>query len=160
MDPTYKQEKREENGIREGDVVKEPEWCGAMSRGMWAASSFLPSVAQYSVWLFVTPWTVAHHGWAPLSMRFPRQEYWSGLPFPPPGDLPDLGIKPTSPASPVLQVDSLPAEPSGKPMWAASRSWKRHGNRFPSELPEGRQSWWYLYFSLVRTIFDYWSSEG
>ena len=46
------------------------------------------------VQLFVTPWTAAYQ--APLSMGFPRQEYWSGLQFPPPGDLPDLGIKPTS----------------------------------------------------------------
>ena len=58
---------------------------------------------------FVTPWTVACQ--APLSMGFPRQEYWSGLPFPSPGDLPDPGIKPGSPA---LQADSLPPEPSGK----------------------------------------------
>ena len=50
-----------------------------------------------------TPWTVAHQ--APLSMRFPRQEYGSELPFPSPGDLPDPGIEPTSPA---WQVDSLP----------------------------------------------------
>ena len=42
--------------------------------------------------LFVTVWTVAHQ--APLTLGFPRQEYWSGLPFPPPGDLPDPGIKP------------------------------------------------------------------
>ena len=48
---------------------------------------------------------------APLSMIFSRQEYWSGLPFLPPGDLLDQGIEPTSPA---LQADSLPAEPSGK----------------------------------------------
>ena len=47
------------------------------------------------VWLFATPWTVVWE--APLSMRFPRQEYWSGLPFPSPGDLPDPGIEPTSP---------------------------------------------------------------
>jgi len=53
-----------------------------------------------SIWLFPTPWTMAHQ--APLSMGFPRQEYWSGLPFPPPGDLPDPGIKPTSLASPTL----------------------------------------------------------
>ena len=47
-------------------------------------------------------------------MGFSRQEYWSGLPFPPPGDLPDQGIEPASPVSPALQADSLPAEPSGK----------------------------------------------
>ena len=50
--------------------------------------------------LFVTPWTVAHQ--APLSTGFPRQEYWSGLPFPSPEDLPDPGIEPTSLESPAL----------------------------------------------------------
>ena len=50
---------------------------------------------------------------APLSMKFSRQEYWSGLPFPSPGDLLDPGIKPGSPA---LQADSLPSEPPGKPL--------------------------------------------
>ena len=62
--------------------------------------------------LFAAPWTVACQ--APLSMGFLRQEYWSGLPFLPPGDLPDPGNEPTSPVSPVLQTDSLPTEPSGK----------------------------------------------
>ena len=47
-------------------------------------------------------------------MGFFRQEYWSGLPFPPPGDIPDPGIEPASPVSPVLQADSLPTEPSRK----------------------------------------------
>ena len=56
------------------------------------------------VWLFVTPWTVAHQ--APLSMGFSRQEYWSLLPFP--GALPNRGIKPGPPVAPALQVDSLP----------------------------------------------------
>ena len=60
------------------------------------------------VWLFVTPWTVAYQ--APLSMEFSRQEYWSGLPFPSPGDLPNPGIEPGSPA---LQADTLPSEPPG-----------------------------------------------
>ena len=53
-----------------------------------------------SIWLFVTPQTIACQ--APPSMGFPRQEYCSGLPFSPPRDLPDLGIKPPSPASPAL----------------------------------------------------------
>ena len=48
----------------------------------------------------VIPWAVAHQ--TPLSMPFPKQEYWSGLPFPPPGDLADSGIKPVSLASPAL----------------------------------------------------------
>ena len=51
---------------------------------------------------FVTPWTVALQ--APLSVKFPRQEYWNGLPFPSSGDLPNIGIKP---ASPALQADSF-----------------------------------------------------
>ena len=62
------------------------------------------------VQLFVTPWTVVHQ--AALSMGFSRQEYWSGLPFPSPGDLPNPGIKPGSPA---LQADALSSEPPGKP---------------------------------------------
>ena len=62
------------------------------------------------VQLFATPWTAASQ--APPSMGFSRQEYWSGLPFPSPGDLPDSGIEPRSPA---LQADVLPSKPSGKP---------------------------------------------
>ena len=60
--------------------------------------------------LFATLWTVAYQ--APPSMGFSRQECWSGLPFPSPGDLPDPGVKSRSPA---LQADALPSEPSGKP---------------------------------------------
>ena len=61
------------------------------------------------VQLFGTPWTVARQ--APLSMGFSRQEYWSGLPFPSPGDLSGTGIEPRSPA---LQADILSSEPLGK----------------------------------------------
>ena len=60
--------------------------------------------------LFVTPWIVAYQ--APPSMGFSRQEYWSELPSPSPGDLPNPGIEPRSPA---LQADALPSEPPGKP---------------------------------------------
>ena len=63
------------------------------------------------VQLFVTPWTVARQ--APLSMESSRQEYWSGLPFPSPGDLPDPGIEPVSRA---LQVDALPLSHLGSPI--------------------------------------------
>ena len=59
---------------------------------------------------FVTVWTVAWQ--ASLSMEFSRQEYWSGLPFPSPGDFPDPGIQPGSPA---LQADSLPLSHQGSP---------------------------------------------
>ena len=59
-----------------------------------------------------TPWTITCQ--APLSMEFSRQEYWCGLSFPSPGDLPDPGIEPESPA---LQADSLPTEPQEKTGW-------------------------------------------
>ena len=61
--------------------------------------------------LFVTPWTLAHQ--ASLSMGFPRQEYWSRLPFPPPGDLPKPGVKPESPAAPALADGLLTSPPPG-----------------------------------------------
>ena len=64
------------------------------------------------VWLFVTPWTVAHQ--APPSMGFPRQEYWSGLPVPSRGDLPNPGIKPICLASPELAGSFFTTEPPGK----------------------------------------------
>ena len=64
------------------------------------------------VQLFVTLWTVACQ--APLPMGFSRQEYWSGLPFPSPGDIPDTGIKPGSLASPALAVGFFTTVPPGK----------------------------------------------
>ena len=64
--------------------------------------------------LFVTPWTVTYQ--APWSMGFSRQEYWSRLPFPSPGDLPDLGIEPMSPVSLALQAYYLSTESLGLPL--------------------------------------------
>ena len=66
-------------------------------------------VAQWCLTL-CDPWTAAHQ--TPPSMGFSRQEYWSGLPFPSPGDLPDPGIEPRSP---TLQVEALTSAPPGKP---------------------------------------------
>ena len=67
--------------------------------------------------LFATPWTLAYQ--APPSLGFSRQEYWTGLPFPSPGDLPNPGIEP---GSPVLQADALLSEPPGKSLlvWCKS----------------------------------------
>ena len=65
------------------------------------------------VWLFVIPWTIAHQ--APLSMGLPRQECWSGLPFPPPEDLSNSGIRPTSLVSPALAGRFFTTESPGKP---------------------------------------------
>ena len=64
------------------------------------------------VGLFVIPWTIVHK--APLSMELCRQEYWSGLPFPPPGDLPDPGIEPVSPLPPALAGRFFITDPPGK----------------------------------------------
>ena len=76
------------------------------------------------VQLFATPWTVAHQ--APQSMGFSRQEYWSGLPFPSPGDLPNPGIEPKSP---TLQADALTSELPGKPqMYSIAK------NKFTKEI--------------------------
>ena len=67
-------------------------------------------VSSFSrVRLCATPWAVAHQ--APLSMEFCRQEYWSGLPFPTPGDLPDSRIEPASLVSPALAGTSLTGKP-------------------------------------------------
>ena len=72
----------------------------------------MPSHFSY-VWLFATLWTIACQ--APLSMQSSRQEYWSGLPFPSPGSLPNPGIKPVSPASPDIGRWFFTAEPPGTP---------------------------------------------
>ena len=106
----------------------------------------------------VTPWTVARQ--TPLPMGFSRQEYWSRLPFPPPGDPPDLGIKRTSLAAPALQVDSLLLNHPGKPKhlkqrvqntvhilspippWAAPPRGLQLGSLAPAlNQPFGRQGW-------------------
>ena len=81
------------------------------------------------VQLLVTTWAVAH--WSSLSMGFSRQEYWSGLPFPFPGDLPDPGIEPGSPS---LQADSLPSEPSGD-----------------SNHLKGRGAWWSAVHGVLKS---------
>ena len=85
-----------------------PSFLSILSQPSWEVKSEVKSLSH--VWLFATPWMVAYQ--APLSMEFSRQEYWSGLPFPSPGDLPNPGIEPGSPA---LQTDALPSEPPGKP---------------------------------------------
>ena len=83
---------------------------------LWAVSAFwlLYTLCVLGcVWLFVGPWTVVHQ--APLPMEFSRQEYWSGVVFPTPGGLPDLGVKPVSLASPALAGRFFTTVPPGKP---------------------------------------------
>ena len=74
------------------------------------------------VQLFLTPWAAARQ--APLSMEFPRQEYWSGLPFPSPGDLPNPGIKSTPLVSPALAGGFFTTEPQGSPDNGILIMWK------------------------------------
>ena len=100
------------------------------------------------VWLFATPWTVAYQ--APPSMGFSRQEYWSGLPFPSPGDLPDPGIEPGSPA---FQADALASEPPGKPNagdpGSITGSGRSAGERIGHPL---QYSWASLVAQLVKNL--------
>ena len=84
------------------------------------------------VQLFTTPWTVSCQ--APLSLGFSRQEYWSGLPFPFPGSLPDPGIKPTSPGSPALAGVFITTEPPWKPGLHSVLEIDSAEMEFPSQL--------------------------
>ena len=92
------------------------EWtCWGWGRGLSGFLSLnLYCVPLSLVQLFATSWTIAFQ--APLSMEFPRQEYWSGLPFPPLGDLPNPGINPPSLVSPVLADRFFTTTPPGKPL--------------------------------------------
>ena len=83
---------------------------GCVERVTWKHTLKLKVKSLSRIRLFVTPWTVPHQ--APPSMGFFRQKYWSGLPFPSPGDFPDPGIEPRSP---TFQAVSLTSEPPGKP---------------------------------------------
>ena len=112
-------------------------------------------VAQ-SCLVLCDPWTVVRQ--APLPMEFSRQEYWRGLPFPSPGDLPNPGIKPRSPA---LQADSLPFEPAGKPNSRKAPTFLK-GNQYIGIDHTGDASWllWlfiqvYEDFSTVSRVFSH-----
>ena len=101
---------------------------------------------------FATPWTIPLQ--APLSMGFSRQDYWSGLPFPSPGDIPDPSIKPVSPA---LTGKFFTTEPLGKPIDVLSyrlkiyvhiwHSWAKYPNKI-------------VYRSLLTSLFDHLGDFG
>ena len=91
------------------EIVKNREAWHALVHGVTKCRTWLSNWTTMFLTL-VTPWTAAHQ--APLSMRFPRQEYWNALPFPSSEDLPDPGIKP---ASLSVQVDPLPLMHQGSP---------------------------------------------
>ena len=85
----------------------------AIYGNIFTSFEHLCCVYAQSWWLFVTPYTIAHQ--VLLSMGFPRQGWWNGLPFPSPGDLPDPGIKPKSLKSPTLAGGFFTTRPPGKP---------------------------------------------
>ena len=93
------------------------------------------------------PWTVAHQ--APPSMGFSRQEYWSGLPFPSPGDLPDPGIEPVSPA---LQVDSLQPSRQGRP-YVIMYLYKPTECRIPGVNPSVNYGLWVMVICSVDSLY-------
>ena len=100
----------------DGDCSHEIKWQRCLLLGRKALTNVVKVKSHNRVRLFATPWTVAHQD--PPSMGFSRQEYWSGLPFPSPGDLPDPGIEPWSPA---FQADALTSEPPGEPWYNISQ---------------------------------------
>ena len=108
---------------------------------------------------FVTPWTVAYQ--TPLSMGFSRQEHWRGLHCPPPGDLPDPGIKPVSPA---VQADSLPVEPPGKLLVPdqGSNPGRLHGERgVLASGPPGKSLGLVNFYRFIKYLFvPRWKKPG
>ena len=98
--------------------------------GLMAIATVKVKVKSLSrVRLFAIPWTVAHQ--TPPSMGFSRQEYWSGLPFPSPGGLPNPGIEPRSSA---LQADSFPAEPAEPP----EKPWEGDWDSGSAQMTSGK----------------------
>ena len=136
--------KREEEGeVGEAQNFALKTLKRGISRNLQGIESESGSIS--CIQLSATPWTIACQ--TPLSMGFSRQEYWSGLPFLSPEDLPDLRIKPESP---TMQTDSLLSEPQGKPgLWV-----------FPNPFSENSlsglrvlQSSWLIEISLIQKTY-------
>ena len=117
-----KRRKAKGKGERERGTHLNAEFQRIPRRDKKAFSSKMKSLSR--VRLFATPWTVAYQ--APPSMGFSRQEYWSGLPFPSPGDLPDSEIEP---GSPTLQADALTSQPPGKPIFSSKDNLNWYNSR-------------------------------
>ena len=105
--------------------------------------------------LLATPWTVAHQ--APLSMGFSRQEFWGGLPCPPPGDLPDPGMETASPVAPALTGRLFSTESPGKPTFIYRRCW---GSEIISQMSLQLIFWIYFgYSNSINLDLNYWNRE-
>ena len=126
--------------------------CTSLSPNLWERVCVCVCVCVCSVmsWLIATPWTVAHQ--APLSMGFSRHEYWSGLPFPSSGDLPDPGLEPVSFAFLSLASGFFTTAPLRSPRiheYDVLLGWPKVHSDFPARY--FRKSW--VYF-LVNPIHD------
>ena len=126
--------------------LKSQNWVQFSVKREWEDFVVVQSLSH--VQLFATPWTVAHQ--APLSTGLSRQEHWSRLPFPPPGDHPDPGIKSTSLVSCTGRRRSLPLVPAGKPIL----NYPNHNTRTPcigAIIFQGirRLRRWFIFGSLV-----------
>ena len=116
------------NGGHKGLKTGRPLYLEAPQGPAWFQYLFLFVLSRFiCVQLFATVWTGAHQ--APLFMRFSRQEYWSELPFPVPGYLPDPVIEPVSPVSPALAGRFFTPAPPGKPF-----IWYDSNHSLPSEI--------------------------
>ena len=124
--------------LLETRILPDPEYNFMISKFLsddyridyWMSACMLSHFSH--VWLFVTPWTVACQ--APLSIGFTRQEYWNGLPFPPPGDLPHPGIEPKPLCLLYWQVSSLLLKPPGKPFLKVKRRKSVTASNFPPSI--------------------------
>ena len=119
-------------------------WYASPQMGFWLSACVCPN--RFScVWLFVTLWVVAHQ--APLSMGFSRQEYWSRLPCPPPGDLPDPGIEPASLTSPAFPAAAAAESLQSCPTLCDPRDGSPPGSPIPGILQARTLEWVAISFS-------------
>ena len=125
--------------------------CAHLRQFMRRPSRIVKETVLCHVQLFVTPQTVAHQ--PPLSMGFSSQEYWSELPSPSPGYLPNPRNKPKSPASPALQMDSLPLSQQGSSLaYDANQYPKFKGFQKQNETKQSKNSW-HLCYILFCTLY-------
>ena len=113
----------------------------------WNSDQYMHAMSLQLFWLFVAPWTITHQ--SPLFLAFSRQEYWSGLPFRSPGDLPNPGIEPGCPA---LQADALSSEP---PHWKRPWCWERLGTG-----EKGGNQWWDCWMASPTQWTWIWANSG
>ena len=126
-------------------------WCNEHGFFLYVISYLLCFMLSHfsHVWLFATPWTLVHQ--APQSIALSQQEYWSGLPFPPAGGLPNPGIKSVSPASPALAGGFFTTGPPWEALWVSLQHSHRREHRLWSHRHEFRYQLWHC-ISLTKLL--------